>query len=81
MNMFKTISKSARHVIADDFGWTDLAGYGSKLYESPHIDQLARDGMKFTQNYSACTVCLPTRSALLKLWWSPGSTCDFVYSK
>jgi arylsulfatase A len=52
-------------VLADDLGWTDLACYGSKLYETPNIDQLARDGMKFTQNYSGCTVCSPTRAALL----------------
>src|SRR5215470_15439978 len=52
-------------ILADDLGWTDLACYGSKLYETPNIDQLARDGMKFTQNYSACTVCSPTRGALL----------------
>ena len=52
-------------IVADDFGWTDLACYGSKLYESPNIDQLARDGMNFTQAYSACTVCSPTRAALL----------------
>lgn len=52
-------------VLADDFGWTDLACYGSKLYETPNIDQLAKDGMKFTQNYSACTVCSPTRSAIM----------------
>lgn len=52
-------------ILIDDFGWTDLACYGSKLYETPNIDQLARDGMKFTQNYSACTVCSPTRAALL----------------
>ena len=52
-------------ILADDLGWTDLACYGSKLYETPNIDQLARDGMKFTQAYSACTVCSPTRAALL----------------
>jgi arylsulfatase A len=52
-------------ILADDFGWTDLACYGSELYESPNIDQLAREGMKFTQAYSACTVCSPTRAALL----------------
>ena len=52
-------------ILADDFGWKDLAGYGSDFYESPHIDQLARDGMKFTQAYSACTVCSPTRAAIL----------------
>ena len=52
-------------ILADDLGWTDLACYGSELYETPNIDRLARDGMKFTQNYSACTVCSPTRAALL----------------
>src|SRR5437773_238552 len=52
-------------ILADDLGWTDLACYGSALYETPNIDRLARDGMKFTQNYSACTVCSPTRAALL----------------
>jgi arylsulfatase A-like enzyme len=52
-------------ILADDFGWTDLACFGSEFYESPHLDRLAADGMKFTQNYSACTVCSPTRAALL----------------
>src|SRR3954470_22127188 len=52
-------------ILADDLGWTDLACYGSDLHETPHLDRLARDGMKFTQNYSACTVCSPTRAALL----------------
>ncbi len=52
-------------VLIDDMGMTDLAWYGSKFYETPHIDRLARDGMKFTQAYSACTVCSPTRAALL----------------
>jgi arylsulfatase A len=52
-------------ILADDLGWTDLACYGSKLYETPNIDQLAVEGVKFTQNYSACTVCSPTRAALL----------------
>jgi arylsulfatase A-like enzyme len=52
-------------VLADDLGWRDLACYGSDLYETPHLDRLARDGMKFTQAYSACTVCSPTRAAIL----------------
>ena len=51
-------------ILIDDFGWTDLSGYGSKLYETPNIDRLAKDGVKFTQAYSACTVCSPTRAAL-----------------
>jgi arylsulfatase A-like enzyme len=52
-------------ILADDLGWTDLACYGSKFYETPNLDALARDGMKFTQAYSACTVCSPTRAATL----------------
>jgi arylsulfatase A-like enzyme len=52
-------------ILADDLGWTDLHCYGSEFYESPHIDRLARDGVKFTQAYSACTVCSPSRAALL----------------
>lgn len=52
-------------ILSDDLGWTDLACFGSDLHETPALDQLARDGMKFTQNYSACTVCSPTRAALL----------------
>ena len=52
-------------ILADDLGWTDLACFGSDLHETPHLDRLAREGMKFTQNYSACTVCSPTRAALL----------------
>jgi arylsulfatase A-like enzyme len=52
-------------VLADDLGWTDLRCFGSEYYESPHIDKLARDGVKFTQAYSACTVCSPSRAAIL----------------
>lgn len=52
-------------VLADDLGWTDLACFGSDLHETPQLDQLARDGMRFTQSYSACTVCSPTRAALM----------------
>jgi arylsulfatase A len=52
-------------IVSDDFGWTDLACYGSDFYQSPNIDKLAADGMRFTSNYSACTVCSPTRAALM----------------
>lgn len=52
-------------ILVDDLGWTDLGCYGSDFYQSPHIDRLARDGMRFTASYSACTVCSPTRAALL----------------
>ena len=52
-------------ILADDLGWTDLHCFGSEYYESPHIDKLARDGVRFTQAYSACTVCSPSRAAIL----------------
>lgn len=52
-------------ILVDDMGWTDLACYGSDLHETPHVDRLARDGMRFTQAYSACTVCSPSRAAIL----------------
>ena len=49
----------------DDLGWTDLGCYGSDLYETPNIDKLAHEGIKFTNAYSACTVCSPSRAALM----------------
>ncbi len=51
--------------LIDDWGWTDGRTFGSKFYESPNIDRLAREGMRFTQAYSACTVCSPTRAAVM----------------
>jgi len=52
-------------VLVDDMGWKDLACQGGRSYRTPHIDRLAADGLRFTQAYSACTVCSPTRAALL----------------
>ena len=52
-------------ILVDDLGWRDLGCQGATIYETPHIDKLARQGMRFTQAYSACTVCSPTRAALL----------------
>ncbi|MBI4660354.1 MAG: sulfatase-like hydrolase/transferase [Verrucomicrobia bacterium] len=52
-------------MLVDDLGWADLGYAGSKLYETPNIDRLAGEGMRFTQSYSACTVCSPTRAAMM----------------
>ncbi len=52
-------------MLVDDLGWTDLGCQGSTFYETPNLDRLAREGMRFTQAYSACTVCSPTRASLL----------------
>lgn len=52
-------------MLADDLGWRDLGCYGSTFYDTPHLNQLARDGALFTQAYAACPVCSPTRASLL----------------
>ncbi len=51
--------------LADDLGYGHLGCYGQKYIRTPYIDQFAKEGMKFTQAYSACTVCAPARSSLL----------------
>ena len=52
-------------VLVDDMGWQDLSCQGSDFFATPHVDRLAASGMRFTSGYSACTVCSPTRAALL----------------
>jgi arylsulfatase A len=51
--------------LIDDLGWMDLGCQGSRYYRTPHIDALARDGVRCTAAYAACAVCSPTRAALL----------------
>ncbi len=52
-------------ILTDDLGWKDTAYNGSRFYETPHIDRLVRDGMQFTNGYSASPVCSPTRAAIM----------------
>lgn len=52
-------------MLIDDMGWPDLACYGSKFHETPNIDRLARQGIKFTDAYAACPVCSPTRASIM----------------
>ncbi len=51
--------------LVDDLGWRDLSCYGSTFYETPHIDKLAAEGMRFTNAYAACPVCSPTRASIM----------------
>lgn len=53
------------YILADDLGWTDLGCYGNKFNETPNIDKLAENGIRFTQAYAACPVCSPTRASIL----------------
>lgn len=52
-------------VYVDDIGWRDFGCTGHPYHETPNIDALAKDGLKFTQAYAACPVCSPSRAALL----------------
>tara|TARA_B100000809_G_scaffold248904_1_gene279504 strand:+ start:2358 stop:3848 length:1491 start_codon:yes stop_codon:yes gene_type:complete len=52
-------------IMADDLGYSELGSYGQKLIQTPHLDQLARQGMKFTRNYAGNAVCAPSRCVLM----------------
>ena len=52
-------------IFADDQGYNDLGCFGSPNIKTPHIDRMAREGMRFTNFYSAASVCTPSRAALL----------------
>lgn len=57
-------------ILADDLGYTDVACFGSKYYETPNIDRLAGQGMKLT-NHHHCQNCQPTRAALMSGQYGP----------
>ena len=52
-------------LLADDLGYGDIGAFGQKKIRTPNLDQLARDGMKFTQHYAGHNVCAPSRCALM----------------
>lgn len=52
-------------ILADDLGYGDLSCYGQEKFETPNIDKLAQNGMRFTQCYSGTTVSAPSRSCLI----------------
>ncbi|MDP6448382.1 MAG: sulfatase-like hydrolase/transferase, partial [Pirellulaceae bacterium] len=51
--------------MADDLGYSDLSCYGSQTIRTPVLDQLAGDGIRLTSFYAGCTICTPSRMALL----------------
>ncbi len=72
-------------ILADDLGWTDLGCYGSDFHETPRLDRLAAEGLRFTDAYAACQSCSPTRASILTgryparlhlTDWIPGRTPD-----
>ncbi len=52
-------------ILVDDLGLKDLSCTGSQFYETPNIDQIAKQGMRFTQGYAACRVCSPSRASIM----------------
>jgi arylsulfatase A-like enzyme len=52
-------------ILADDFGCHDLSIMGSKYYETPHMDRIAREGTIFTNGYACCQVCSPSRASIM----------------
>jgi len=52
-------------ILADDLGGRDVACYGHEFHETPHLDRLAAEGMRFTDAYTASCVCSPTRSSIM----------------
>ena len=52
-------------LLVDDLGWGDFGAYGSEFHETPNIDKLASQGVRFNNAYAACTVCSPSRAAIL----------------
>ena len=56
-------------ILADDLGINDLGCYGRKDHNTPHLDRLAKQGMRFTSFYCAQPICSPSRAALLTGRW------------
>lgn len=61
----KTQKPNVVFILADDLGWSDLQCYGSKFYETPNLNRLAEEGVRFTDAYAACHVSSPTRGSIL----------------
>jgi arylsulfatase A-like enzyme len=61
----QAIKPNVVFLLVDDLGWGDFGCYGSEFYDTPNIDKLASQGMLFNNAYAACTVCSPSRAAIL----------------
>ncbi|HAN84382.1 MAG TPA: sulfatase, partial [Verrucomicrobiales bacterium] len=66
----ETLAKDKRRpniifFLVDDLGQRDVGCYGSQFHETPAIDQLAKEGMRFTDAYATCHVCSPSRASIL----------------
>ena len=55
-------------IFIDDLGWGDVGCYGNDFIDTPNIDRLAKEGMRFTDAYAAGAVCSPTRCGISPTW-------------
>ena len=66
---FKTAAPTAKpniiYVMADDLGYGDLSCYGQKKFQTPHLDRMAKEGIRYTDYHAGNTVCAPSRCALM----------------
>ena len=51
--------------LVDDLGWADVGCNGSSFHRTPHIDALAKSGVRFTDGYAAASICSPTRASIM----------------
>ena len=58
-------------ILADDLGVRDLSVEGSAYYESPNIDSIATEGVRFTRGYATCRVCSPSRASIMTGKYTP----------
>lgn len=52
-------------ILMDDMGYSDISCYGAKTVETPNIDRLATEGLRFTDFHTAASICSPSRAAFL----------------
>ena len=65
INLSKSTTPNILVFLVDDLGYGDIGCYGNSTIDSPHIDSLARDGARYTQMYSAASICTPSRAGFL----------------
>ena len=65
-------------ILADDLGWSGLGCYGSTFYETPNIDRLASEGVRFTAAYSAASNCAPSRASIMSGQYTPSHGILYV---
>lgn len=92
-NAKKTQKPNVVFFLVDDMGWKDLGAFGAKLYETPNIDQLCKEGVRFTNAYTSAPICSPTRASVLagqhplklKMWHAPHyikkNDCQYLLPK